>query len=126
MMNIDRRAFFTYLGGSAAVAAMSAEAKADALENYLTSRLVDSSTEGGGGAKPRPPTVAELDAQIPTRAYRRGAGKLFAAEKGTVPHLAPMPEKPTLSDFIRLRFQGSSEHCLQSAHLARTKNADEE
>ncbi len=113
MMNIDRRAFFTYLGGSAAVAALSAEAKADALENYLTSNLVATADSGGGGG-PRPPTVAELDAQIDTRAYRRGAGKLFAAEKGNVPHLAPMPEKPTLVDFIRLRFQGTSEHCLQA------------
>jgi len=124
MLNIDRRAFFSFLGGSAAVAAMSSEARADALENYLTANLADSS--GGGGSAPRPPTVAELDAQIPTRGYRRGAGKLFAAEKGNVAALAPMPEKPTLEDFIRLRFQGTSEHCLQSAHLARKKNADEE
>jgi hypothetical protein len=124
MMNIDRRAFFTYLGGSAAVATLSAEAKADALENYLTSNLVAADSGGGGG--PRPPTVAELDAQVATRTYRRGAGKLFAAEKGNVPHLQPMPEKPTLVDFIQLRFQGTSEHCLQSARLARSKNADEE
>ena len=126
MLNIDRRAFFTYLGGSAAVAAMSAEAKADALEDYLTTQLVASDEPHGGGGAPRPPTVAELNAQIPTRGYRRGAGKLFAAEKGNVPMLAPMPENPTLVDFIRLRFQGTSEHCLQSAHLARTKNVDEE
>src|SRR5687767_14934655 len=123
MQNVDRRAFFTYLGGTAAVAAMSAEAKADALENYLTA-TVDSG--GGSAVKPRPPTVAELEAQISTRAYRRGAGKLFAAEKGNVERLAPMPEKPTLIDFIKLRFQGTSEHCLQSARLARTKNVDEE
>ena len=31
MTSIDRRAFFTYLGGSAAVATLGAEAKADAL-----------------------------------------------------------------------------------------------
>ena len=126
MLNIDRRSFFNYLGGTAAVAALSAEAKADALESYLNATLVESDAGSGGGSAPRPPTVAELEAQIPTRAYRRGAGKLFAAEKGNVPALAPMPDKPTLEDFIRLRFQGSSEHCLQSAHLARTKNADEE
>src|SRR5207247_9149130 len=121
---IDRRSFFNFLGGSAAVAALSTEARADALERYLTATLVG--TDSGGGSAPRPPTVAELEAQIPTRTYRRGAGKLFATEKANVPALAPMPEKPTLEDFIRLRFQGSSEHCLQSAHLARTKNADEE
>jgi hypothetical protein len=126
MQNIDRRAFFTYLGGASAVAAMSQEARADALEDYLTTNLVAAGDSAGGGSAPRPPTVAELDAQIDTRPYRRGAGKLFAAEKGNVPRLAPLPEKPTLVDFIQLRFQGTSEHCLQSAHLARTKNADEE
>lgn len=127
MQNIDRRAFFTFLGGSAAAAAMSPEARADALENYLTATVAGSGGSGGGGAsKPRPPTVAELQAQIPTRSYRRGAGKLFAAETGNVALLPPMPEKPTLVDFIKLRFQGTSEHCLQSARLARTKNVDEE
>ena len=35
MIDIDRRAFFAYLGGAAAVAGMSAEARADALENFL-------------------------------------------------------------------------------------------
>jgi len=125
MLNIDRRSFFNFLGGSAAVAAMSAEAKADALENFLTANLVATDSHGGGGGS-RPPTVAELEAQIPTRAYRRGAGKLFAAEQGTVPMLPAMPEKPTLTDFIRLRFGGTSEHCLQSARLARKNNADEE
>src|SRR5688500_18025526 len=118
MQNIDRRALFTFLGGSAVVAAMSAEARADALENYMAATVAGT----GGGSAPRPPTVAELEAQIPTRAYRRGAGKLFAAEKGNVSLLPPLPEKPTLVDFIRLRFQGTSEHCLQSARLARSKN----
>src|SRR5688500_434904 len=120
MQSVDRRAFFTFLGGSAAVAAMSPEAKADALENYLTATVAEAG--GGGGSKRRPPTVAELEALIPTRTYRRGAGKLFAAEKGNVPLLPRMPEKPTLVDFIRLRFQGTSEHCLQSARLALSKN----
>src|SRR5688572_15363639 len=124
MQSIDRRALFTFLGGSAAVAAMSAAAKADGLENYLTATVAE--TSGGGGSAPRPPTVAELEAQIPTRTYRRGAGKLFAAEKGNVSLLPPLPEKPTLVDFIRLRFQGTSEHCLQSARLAVSKNVDEE
>jgi hypothetical protein len=124
MQSIDRRALFTFLGGSAAVAAMSAAAKADGLENFMTATVAE--TSGGGGSAPRPPTVAELEAQIPTRTYRRGAGKLFAAEKGNVSLLPPLPEKPTLVDFIRLRFQGTSEHCLQSARLARAKNADED
>ena len=124
MVSIDRRNFIAFLGGSAAVASMSAEAKADALEDYLTANIAEGSA--GGGSAPRPPTVAELTAQIPTRTYRRGAGRLFAAEQGNVPMLTPLPEKPTLADFIRLRFMGTSEHCLQSARLARKKNLDEE
>jgi hypothetical protein len=123
VVNIDRRDFIAFLGGSAAVASMSAEAKADALEDYLTA------TEAGGGgtaSAPRPPTVAELTAQIPTRTYRRGVGRLFSVEQGTVPLLEPMPSKATLADFIRLRFQAVSNHCLQSARMARKKNMDEE
>ena len=34
-MEIDRRAFIASLGGTAAVAAMDSEAKADALEHYM-------------------------------------------------------------------------------------------
>jgi hypothetical protein len=122
MLNIDRRHFIAALGGSAAVAGLSAAAKADALEHYLLAEAAG----GGGGGTTRPPTVAEVDAQITTRTYRRGVGNLFVAKQGDVNVLQPMPEKPTLTDFIRLRFQSTSEHCLQSAHLARKKNLDED
>ena len=125
MPPIDRRHFIAFLGGSAAVAALSAEAKADAIETYLAANVTGSGAPATAAAK-RAPTVAELAALIPTRPYRRGAGKLFAAEQGNVPLLAPMPEKATLADFIRLRFQGTSDHCLQSARLARKKNLDED
>ncbi|HEY8508254.1 MAG TPA: hypothetical protein VIL32_07860 [Steroidobacteraceae bacterium] len=121
MLKIDRRDFFAFVGGSAAVAAMSQEARADALEDYLAANVAGSATSAR-----RPPTVAELTAQIPTRNYRRGAGKLFVAEQGNVSLLEPLPERPTLVDFIRLRFQGTSDHCLQSARLARQKNLDED
>jgi hypothetical protein len=134
MSRIDRRDFITYLGGAAAVAGMTAEAKADAIENYLAASIspgvagaAAAATAASAATAPkRPPTVAELEAQIPTRGYRRGAGKLFAAEQGNVPLLAPLPAKATLEDFIRHRFMGTSEHCLQSARLARKNNADEE
>jgi hypothetical protein len=127
MPTIDRRHFIAYLGGSTAVAAMSAEAKADAIENYLAANVAGpAAPQAAAPISRRPPTVAELEAQIPTRGYRRGAGKLFAAEQGNVPLLAPMPAKATLEDFIRLRFQGTSEHCLQSARLARKQNLDED
>ena len=126
MLNIDRRHFIAALGGSAAVASLSAEAKADALENYLIADLDGTGGEGGSSAKKAAPTVAEVNAQIPTRTYRRGVGNLFAAKEGNVTVLPSMPPKPTLVDFIRLRFQSTSEHCLQSANLARKKNLDED
>jgi len=128
MLNIDRRHFIASLGGAAAVAGMSADAKADALEHYLSANLA----AGAAGAAAvagaaRPPTVAELEAQIPTRSFRRGVGNgLVAKEGGNVTLLAPLPAKPTLADFIRLRLQSNSEHCLQSARLARKKNMDED
>jgi len=125
MPDIDRRDFIAFLGGAAAVAGMSADAKAEGIERYLAAAAA-SSVPGERAKNMRAPTVAELEAEIPTRTYRRGAGKLFAAEQGNVPLLAPMPAKPTLADFIRLRFMGTSEHCLQSARLARKKNLDEE
>jgi hypothetical protein len=125
MPDIDRRDFIAFLGGAAAVAGMTADAKAEGIERYLAAAAA-SGVPGERAKNMRAPTVAELEAEIPTRTYRRGAGKLFAAEQGNVPLLAPMPVKPTLADFIRLRFMGTSEHCLQSARLARQKNLDEE
>ena len=41
---------------------------------------------------------------------------------GEDPRLPPMPEKPTLLDFFRLRFAPTQAHLLQSANLAQ-KNA---
>ena len=43
---------------------------------------------------------------------------------GADPRLAPMPERPTLFDFFRLRF-GPSQHMLQSARLATKNGVDE-
>jgi hypothetical protein len=112
-MNIDRRAFLEGLGGSAAIALMSEEAKADALEHHLLSQTT---------AEPKFPTVAELDAQIDTQSTRKGVGNLFVARQGNVTRLVPLPERPTLADYFRLRFVATSNHCLQSANRA-MKNA---
>jgi len=123
MINIDRRAFISFLGGSAAVAGMGCEARADALETYLTAAMTGAAVAGTTPA----PTVAELEAQIPTRSYRRGVGNgLVNKDGGNVTLLPPLPAKPTLADFIRLRLQSNAEHCLQSARQARLKNMDED
>lgn len=120
-MELDRRAFFAGLGGAAAVAGMSSEAKADALEDFMMQQLDDAvrRKEGGGGEKF--PTAAEIEAQIETRPMRRGVGNLFISATGHVKRLPPMPAKPTLVDFFKLRFNATSNHVLQSANLA-TKN----
>lgn len=115
---LDRRAFVAGLGGAAAVAAMSSEAKADALEDHLNEALAEEAK--------RFPTEAEVNALIPTRNFRRGAGKIFAGQPGNVHILPPMPEKPTLVDFMRLRLTDPLNHCMQSGNLAQKNGLDEE
>ena len=51
----------------------------------------------------------------------RGSGLLM----GEDPRLPPMPEKPTLPDFFRLRFAPAQAHLLQSANLARKNGLPE-
>jgi hypothetical protein len=126
---IDRRAFIASLGGTAAVGLMGHEARADALEDYSIHALDDAvaQAQGGGqtaGSPERFPTAAELDAQIEGRPYRRGAGNLFASSR-PVKRLEPMPAKPTLLDFFRLRFQPAN-HVLQSATRAMKTGMTEE
>jgi hypothetical protein len=126
-MEIDRRLFIAGLGGAAAVSLMDSEAKADALEDFMTAQLDESvaRNQGGGGAGAKKfPTVAELDAQIETRTYRRGAGNLFAGVS-KVKRIPAMPANPTLLDFFSLRFAPAN-HVLQSAALAKKNGMPEE
>ncbi len=116
-MEIDRRAFFSGLGGAAAVALMTDEARADALEHHLMAQAAAPATY---------PTAAELEAQIDTRTSRRGAGNLFVAGTGNVKRLAPLPAAPTLADYFNLRFMATSNHCLQSANRALKNGMSEE
>jgi hypothetical protein len=120
-----RRAFSARLGGAAAVAAMSPEAKADALEHHMK-RLLDDAASGGGAAKKKFPTVAEVEAQVETRRNRRGVGNLFLSSTGNVTKLQPMPEKPTLIDFFKLRYSANSNQVLQSANGAMKTGMTEE
>lgn len=118
MVEIDRKKFLESAGGTEAVAAMSPEARTDALEDFLA-------TELGPGPKGYP-TVADVENQIETRSFRRGAGALFYSEGENVKKLAALPAKPTLADMFQLRFSGTANHCLQSANLAMKKGAPEE
>jgi hypothetical protein len=127
-MEIDRRAFIASLGGAAVVAGMDHEARADALEHYMEEQLdqaVAARSGGNAGQPEKYPTVAELEAQIETRPFRRGAGSLFASGRGNVKRLEPMPPRPTLQDFFRLRFAPAN-HVLQSATRAMKTGMSEE
>jgi hypothetical protein len=127
MIEIDRRDFIASLGGMAAVSLMSPEARADALEEELNKRL-ELAQAPSGSVPERFPTVAELEAQIPTRSYRRGVGVSFLNTQpdGKVELLPQMPAAPTLVDFFELRFTRTRNHCFQSANKAMERGADEE
>lgn len=120
-MEIDRRAFLASLGGVAVVEAMDAEAKAEALEHYLSDRL-DLALAGESSAEQVVPAPPEAS-------VRRGAGSLFTPRgpenDRKMPVLAPMPEKPTLVDFFNLRFAPAN-HVLQSATRALKTGMSEE
>jgi len=120
-MEIEREAFLSKLGGEAAVAEMDSDTKADALESYLMDQLNQSRA-----GKSKFPTVAEVESQIETRPFRRGVGDLWVATHGNVKRLAPMPAKPTLADFFKLRFHATANHVLQSANLAQKNGMSEE
>lgn len=128
MIKIDRREFIASLGGAAAVGLMSHEARADALEHHLEERLYASAeATSGGGSAAGFPTVAELEAQIPTRSYRRGVGTLLLNTRGDkVELLTKLPANPTLTDFFEHRFQRTRNHCFQSANKARERGAQDE
>jgi hypothetical protein len=133
-MDIDRSAVIANLGGETAVNEMSHEARADAIEDYLAARLQET-VAARQDDKPYP-TVADYEARVDRRGYRRGVGRLFVHEHNiqdpdadalrlTVPRLPPMPPKPALIDFFRHRFAASA-HLLQSARLAQKRGASEE
>jgi len=119
-MEIDRRLFFASLGGAAAVASMDHEARAEAMEHYLSDMLEDADD-----TKPKFPSRAELEADIETHPFRRGVGGIFVAGGSNVKRLQPMPAKPTLADFFALRFT-TVNHCLQSATDALKKGEAED
>lgn len=122
-MKLDANKFLETLGGIQGATALSPEERADALEHHLDAELNRAKAHVPENAAIYP-TLAELDAQIETRNYRRGVGKLYAQAE-PVKKLEPMPERPTLLDFFRLRFQ-PAHHLLQSAALALKKGLPEE
>ena len=129
-MQIDRRRFIESLGGAAAVALMTSEQKADALEAYLEEEL-DAAVEAvqQGGAAPKYPTMAEIEADNARRTgVRRGAGNIFNASNRDGTPRGPLPkmsDRPTLLEFFEKRFAPAN-HVLQSATRALKTGMPEE
>jgi hypothetical protein len=130
-MEIDREAFLDSLGGAAAVRDLQDEAKADAIEDFLTLQLKKVGAPVGDDAASGDkhyPSVHDVENRIATKPFRNGAGFLFASNAGNVEKLQPMPARPTIADFFELRFGKDStrNHCLQSAALAMKNGMSEE
>ncbi|MGQ0737245.1 MAG: HD domain-containing protein [Acidobacteriota bacterium] len=125
-MDIDRRAFIASLGGASAVALMTSEQKAEALEAYMEEQLdaVAQATQA-----PKFPTMAEIEAQNRARTgIRRGGGNVFNAtgRDGSPRGLLPaMSSTPTLVEFFEKRFAPAT-HVLQSATRALKTGMTEE
>jgi len=125
-MKIDRRKFFKSVGGATAVALMTSEQKADALEEFLEEELEEYTLQQGrqSGLYPTVAEIAEQNKDL-ARPRRRGGGRMFfPGRDGKLQALMPMPEKPTLLDFFKYRF-GTATHVMQSAGRALKTGMDE-
>jgi hypothetical protein len=112
-MDIDRRAFMATLGVGT-LELMSPEDRAEALEHYMMEEL-DKALPAKSPREVELLEEAESARQQGTQP--RGTGRLLLPQSQV---LEPMPEKPTLLDFFRLRFAPAN-HVLQSAtHALKT------
>ena len=79
-MDIDRRKFIASLGGAAAVALMTSEQKADALEAYMEEELDEAMAPQQAGEPEKYPTMAEIaERNAKLIGVRRGGGNMFNA-----------------------------------------------
>lgn len=133
-MTVNREEVIQSLGGEAAVATMTHEQRADALEDFQIEKLnMETEARRKSG---KFPSVAELEDKIDKRTWRMGAGKLFrpgnemgrfegSSGSPNVKRLQPMPDKPSLYDYFALRIAPGT-HLLQSAALAQARGETEE
>jgi hypothetical protein len=128
-MEIDRRAFIASLGGATAVALMTSEQKADALEAYMEEQLDEAVAQVTQEQAPKYPTMAEIEAQNAKRmGVRRGGGNIFNATGRDGQPRGPLPkmsDKPNLLEFFEKRFAPAN-HVLQSATRALKTGMPEE
>lgn len=115
----DRDGLIEVLGGEEKAAALTDEQRAEVLDNYLLAQLND-------------PRYLERTAAYRADAerqmtVRRGIGAVFGDGYHIPPDLPPMPKRPTLIDFLRLRtILPFVRHSLQSAEDARSSGGGEE
>ena len=102
-VQVDRKTFLAAVGVGA-LNVMTPEDKAEELEHFLIHKLDDSVMPADD------PEELAYNLQEQQRAPR-GTGNLFQPNGR---RLEPMPDKPTLVDFFRLRFAPAT-HVLQSA-----------
>ena len=88
-MSIDRDVFFEVLGSESAVAAMSDEAKADALEHYMIESLNHQNYLSSPSYREEQATFLKSSKPV----VRRGTGAIFGDGHREPPALAPMPER---------------------------------
>jgi hypothetical protein len=112
-VQIDRETFFSVLGGEEAAGKLSDEERADALDHYLIEQL------NAPDYAERVAISRQPNGMAPT--IRRGTGNMFGDGRESPVDLAPMPKRPSLLDFLRLRtIFPNVRHVLQSAADART------
>ena len=125
-MEIDRRAFMASLGGASAVALMTSEQKADALEHYMEETLDGLVAQQ---QETKFPTVAEIsEREAKKLGMRTGGGNLFNASNRDGSPRGPLPKmsaNPTLLEFFEKRFAPAN-HVLQSATRALKTGMSEE
>jgi hypothetical protein len=124
-MQIDEAAFFEAIGGRAAAAVMSPEDQAEALDRYLIDSLNDPEYPTRLAAE-RGQTGGYRLETGGTATLRSGGGTLFGDGVHLTAVLPPMPERPQLLDFFRLRTSMPHvRHLLQSAEDARKAGGSE-
>ncbi len=129
-MEIDCRAFIASLGGTAAVALMTSEQKADALEDYMEEpldELVPAQQQGGSTRRStprwrrsRPRRQAHGCAARRRQHLQRHRPR--RSPRGPLPKLS---DRPTLLEFFEKRFAPAN-HVLQSATRALKTGMPEE
>ena len=87
-MKVDRHKFFASVGGTEAVAALSHEDQAEALEHYMTDQLDATASFGRSAAA----TQAGPDLTSP-----RGTGNLFTPQPDTSGDFSPLVKMPAVN-----------------------------